>query len=200
MSSCYLRHFLDTSKTWLTPSLFGSKYSDSTRLSVCQIAPSSPGPLSILAPPAPPTPPTPYIPPVPPLSAPPASPAPPAPPAPPSPHPPAPPDGLAVVSAVLLLPVPGWIQTAAGKWHYTHSNHSYEAQLLLCIIDIYIEVWTSTLKSGFTNLKSSYLEKYNVLEKISQEKWQNKAHIYIRQYVQIGFFSNGDLKKVSIQK
>ena len=33
-----------------------------------------------------------------------------------------------------------------------------------------------------------------------QEKWQNKAHLYIRQYVQIEFFENLDLKQVFIQK
>ena len=32
--------------------------------------------------------------------------------------------------------------------------------------------------------------------KMQQKKWQNKAHIYIRQYVQIRFFLNSDLKQV----
>ena len=33
-----------------------------------------------------------------------------------------------------------------------------------------------------------------------QEKWQNKAHIYIRQYVHIEIFENIDMKQVFIQK
>ena len=47
-------------------------------------------------------------------------------------------------------------------------------------------------------LKSSFLEKYPFLEKKLQEKWQNKAHIYIRQYVKIEIFENSDLKQVFI--
>ena len=36
---------------------------------------------------------------------------------------------------------------------------------------------------------------------MSQEKWQNKAHIYIyiRQWVQIGILENSDLKQDFIQ-
>ena len=37
-------------------------------------------------------------------------------------------------------------------------------------------------------------------EKMLQEKWQNKAHIYIRQYVHIEIFENIDMKQVFIQK
>ena len=33
-----------------------------------------------------------------------------------------------------------------------------------------------------------------------QEKWQNKAHIYIRHYVYIEIFEHIDLKQVFIQK
>ena len=35
---------------------------------------------------------------------------------------------------------------------------------------------------------------------MSQEKWQNKAHIHIGQYVKNGIFENSDLKQVSKQK
>ena len=64
----------------------------------------------------------------------------------------------------------------------------------------YIEVWASTLKSGFNYLKSSFLEKLNFFLKIWQEKWQNKANIYIRQFAQIGVFEDKDLKQGIIQK
>ena len=44
------------------------------------------------------------------------------------------------------------------------------------------------MKSGFTYLKFSFLDKFPFLEKMSQEKWQNKAHMYKGQNVKIGIF------------
>ena len=43
----------------------------------------------------------------------------------------------------------------------------------------YIEVWANAVKSGFTYLKFLLFWKYPFLEKMVQEIWQNKGHIYI---------------------
>ena len=50
----------------------------------------------------------------------------------------------------------------------------------------YIGVWASTLKSGFAYLKLIFLDKCRFLEKILQDKWQNKAQLFISQYVKVG--------------
>ena len=52
----------------------------------------------------------------------------------------------------------------------------------------YVGVWASTLKLGFTYLKLIFLDKCPFLEKMLQDKWQNKAQLFISQYVKVGIF------------
>ena len=59
---------------------------------------------------------------------------------------------------------------------------------------------TLAWQDGFHLPNILFSWKIPFFKKMLQEKWQNKAHIYIRQYVHIDFFENIDMKQVFIQK
>ena len=53
-----------------------------------------------------------------------------------------------------------------------------------------IEIWANNLKSGYTYLKYSILEKYPFFEKILQTKLHINAEIYERIYDQLKLFKH----------
>ena len=69
-----------------------------------------------------------------------------------------------------------------------------------CVFEYECKFCILKLKSCFTYLKPCFLDLYHFLVKMDPEKWQNKAHIKIKQYLQSKISENNSLNQGIIQR